>query len=386
VKATDLIDALERFFLDIIGTVLPGAAFIFGCCYVTKTTPLIIGGELTGSKDYISTFLIFASYIMGYAVISFAFQVVVPAMETVASWKLIAPLLPFVMGEKKISKDLANDPIFLAFQSAVSMRLPSIRNVATQNTPLRVWRALAIGIVQKDSPLIYRFTFISLLNIGVATSLILTVLVWLSLAASRIYIAAITVRELNVGLPLALLAALLFIERYYQFNRRTLQIPFSMALIRLEVDSDTSNTRKNADVSVATTISRNVPISVYLAGGFRSGWQDTVRARVPSVRYVDPRLHGLLRSDEYTTWDLEAIRRSDCVFAYLEGANPGGYALALEVGFAKALGKCVILVDEKSCRSDSLARRLGMVRECSDVVFNTLTEGIQFLEKYRSIV
>ena len=76
------------------------------------------------------------------------------------------------------------------------------------------------------------------------------------------------------------------------------------------------------------------PLRVYLAGGFQSGWQDTVMQAVPSLDYLDPRSHGLKSKTEYTAWDLEAVRRSDCVFAYLEATNPGGYALALEVGFA----------------------------------------------------
>jgi hypothetical protein len=70
--------------------------------------------------------------------------------------------------------------------------------------------------------------------------------------------------------------------------------------------------------------------------------------------------------------------------ACLEGSNPGGYALALEVGFARALGKFVILVDDKSQTNPELARNLEMVSQSSDVAFGALDEAIQFLEKYRT--
>ena len=34
-KPTDFIETFERFFLDILGTILPGFVFLAGCCYVT---------------------------------------------------------------------------------------------------------------------------------------------------------------------------------------------------------------------------------------------------------------------------------------------------------------------------------------------------------------
>ena len=127
-------------------------------------------------------------------------------------------------------------------------------------------------------------------------------------------------------------------------------------------------------------------LKVYLAGGFQSGWQDKVMRAVPSLYYFDPRSHGLKSKAEYTAWDLEAIRRSDCIFAYLEPTNPGGYALALEIGFAKALGKFVVLIDEKSVGDDQAARYLEMLTETSEVSFKSLQEGIDFLEKYTVFV
>ena len=80
-------------------------------------------------------------------------------------------------------------------------------------------------------------------------------------------------------------------------------------------------------------------VSVYLAGGFHSGWQDIVKSAAAELKYFDPREHGLEDPKDYTVADLEGIGSSDWLFAYLENSNPAGYALALEIGYAKALTK-----------------------------------------------
>lgn len=121
-------------------------------------------------------------------------------------------------------------------------------------------------------------------------------------------------------------------------------------------------------------------LTVYLAGGFRSGWQDQVMAAIEGVRFVDPRQHHLEDEKHYTQWDLDGVRQSDWVFAFFEATNPGGFSLALEVGFAKALEKRIIYIDQKSANDPQVGRYLGMVRACADVVFPSLEEGIRFLQ------
>jgi nucleoside 2-deoxyribosyltransferase len=122
-------------------------------------------------------------------------------------------------------------------------------------------------------------------------------------------------------------------------------------------------------------------IKVYLAGGFHSGWQDLVKARTSNLRFFDPREYKLDAAELYTAWDLNAIRESDWVFAYLEKSNPGGYALALEIGFAKALGKKILLIDERSIESEMEARRFAMLHICADACFDSLDAGIAFFRE-----
>lgn len=117
---------------------------------------------------------------------------------------------------------------------------------------------------------------------------------------------------------------------------------------------------------------------IYLAGGFRSNWQAEVFARLSgSFVLLDPSAHNIQDPAEYTRWDLEAVRESDIVLANMEASNPGGYSLALEVGFAKALGKRIFMVDQ--IRDPSARRYFEMVRQCSERVFPTLGEALDHL-------
>lgn len=75
------------------------------------------------------------------------------------------------------------------------------------------------------------------------------------------------------------------------------------------------------------------------------------------------------------------VYRSNWVFAYLEKSNPGGYALALELGFGKALGKTIILIDERSPESETEAKRLAMLHVCADACFDSLDAGMAFLRE-----
>jgi hypothetical protein len=177
-KASDFINTIERFFLDIIGTVVPGMALILGCCYITETNPIKLAAQIIGSSDYAWMVLVGCAYVTGHGISSFGVQIVVKWLESIAAWKIGgrnfgSSLFPFVVPEAKIEEKLSDDPIFLAFRSSATNRMPAMREAAFKGATLRVWRNLAISLVQKESQIIYRFTFISLLNLGMASALVL---------------------------------------------------------------------------------------------------------------------------------------------------------------------------------------------------------------------
>lgn len=121
---------------------------------------------------------------------------------------------------------------------------------------------------------------------------------------------------------------------------------------------------------------------VYLAGGMNGRpWQDEVMAKCPGLIYLDPRRSGLTSEDGYTRWDLTAVERCDILFAFLERENPSGYGMALEIGFAAALGKSILFVEEPGHPN---TRYFGMARAVSDKVVTDLAAGIQALRGWRT--
>lgn len=124
---------------------------------------------------------------------------------------------------------------------------------------------------------------------------------------------------------------------------------------------------------------------VFLSGGFRTNWQDKIGAACgDSLLLFNPREHGLeIDSKQYTAWDLFHVKHCDIFFAYMEDTNPSGLGLCLELGYAKALGKTIVLVDEKSLQDESFAKYFKIARESADVVFDNLRDGIKFLSAFQ---
>lgn len=115
-------------------------------------------------------------------------------------------------------------------------------------------------------------------------------------------------------------------------------------------------------------------IKVYLAGGMKSGWQDRVISK--SAIFYDPRSSGLNNPDDYTKWELDHVHDCDIVFAYLEKDNPSSIGMSVEIGYAKALSKTIILVREKS------HYRFDILESCADKTFTILQDGIKELSDF----
>ena len=68
----------------------------------------------------------------------------------------------------------------------------------------------------------------------------------------------------------------------------------------------------------------------------------------------------------------------------MEKDNPSGFGLTLEVGFAAALGKQIILIDDKSSSDDTFKQKFNIVRESSTIVFEKFSDGVNFLKKIKN--
>jgi nucleoside 2-deoxyribosyltransferase len=113
---------------------------------------------------------------------------------------------------------------------------------------------------------------------------------------------------------------------------------------------------------------------VYLSGGMRGyDWQAQVIAQCSEFDFVNPRRHGLSEPAHYTAADLLSVRQCDIVLAYMRADNPSGIGLALEVGYALALGKTVVLVN------GSENKYMAIVGAAAQVQFEKLSAGIAWL-------
>jgi len=123
---------------------------------------------------------------------------------------------------------------------------------------------------------------------------------------------------------------------------------------------------------------------VYLAGGIRSNWQQKVIDNVDAI-FFNPRTKEVDRTltlTEFGTWDLHFIKQCDIVFAYMEKNNPSGIGMAVEMGYAKGLGKTVILCLEPD-NEFIKAGYLQFMKKVSDVVYENIDEAIAHLQLYK---
>jgi nucleoside 2-deoxyribosyltransferase len=122
---------------------------------------------------------------------------------------------------------------------------------------------------------------------------------------------------------------------------------------------------------------------IYLAGGFKGGWHDYVIENLgPNFIYFNPQKHQLDDAEKYTNWDLYHVEKCDILLGYMAEDNPSGYGLALEIGYAKAKGKLIVLIDKRSLNDKSFKRYFSICHESSNIIFNDLDEAIKYLKTF----
>lgn len=119
---------------------------------------------------------------------------------------------------------------------------------------------------------------------------------------------------------------------------------------------------------------------VYLVGGMRTNWQGKVKSSCLGLGFTfkDPCINNTSDFNEYTLLDLHHVKTSDIIFAYIEKDNPAGHGACVECGYAKGLGKTVIVINEKP--ED---RYLKFIEKVADIVFSDFEKGVEFLKKFQ---
>jgi hypothetical protein len=236
-KTGDIFEAINKFFLDIIGSIIPGIIFVLGLRALLNQPKLIDNIFTIPPKDNAGwIFLIILSYLSGYIVLSIAENLVLPFIE----------LIPEKIKPKNFrSRKFIEDSIkvkasykIAIYRISESYKFTSVDDVEkdrTEEENFRFWRNLALAITQENNALVYRFMFISLLNLGVATSLLTTSIVWLILGILKeINLIFTNVIGINLSLVFIMIViSVAFLDRYYQFYRRAMETPFGLVIVKL---------------------------------------------------------------------------------------------------------------------------------------------------------
>jgi len=336
-KTEEWVQTIERFSLDVLGTIIPGAVLLVPSLLLLPTNWLPSKVQLMPLGDSFAWCgLITVAYVLGHLLGSIGSKVVTPYVPRVIGrgWRIV--------GEPELSTTIRGSRDFKTLAMYITSFVPAFEVEQSASTAVKQLRNIAMSMIDgADRQTVYRFMFISLLNQGVATAICI-LFVCTVLAGQRAWLAG----------AIALTAVPFLLERGASFYARAIRVPFSMV---------GHIVAKRAESAVLPGMATPLGEHVYLAGGLRSNWQDFVIRACPALKFFDPREHGLSDATSYTSWDLEAIRRCRWLFAYLERDNPGGYALALELGYARALGKEVIFVDEKSRTGNEIGQYLEML-------------------------
>jgi nucleoside 2-deoxyribosyltransferase len=141
-------------------------------------------------------------------------------------------------------------------------------------------------------------------------------------------------------------------------------------------------------MAVFHIISKNMKQKVYLAGGFKTDWANYVKKCSNNFHWINPKekefKNGerfIMNVNEYGKWDLHFIKNSDIIFVYVERTNTSCIGLSCEAGYAKGLGKTVIIVLEPNHETIKDAY-LSFLTQVSDIVFTSLQEGIDYLKSF----
>ncbi len=366
-------EVAEFFLRDIFAFLVPGAVLLIALSLVFgRTLSDALGGTLTippeGADQW--TIAVVLSYIAGASMQAAGERIVVAVINRLGEFAIKRCKTQWRIGD-------------IESQSSFNQRTTGSRSFLTLRAMLRDHlhfdveadlhkvRNLAMSIAPSRISEVYRNMYTSQLCLGSSVALLTTSIITLgSIGLNQFTSVGPETRSFgSAWLVVFLPMAVLLLDRRYRYYSISMRIPIDIALAYLSEGA----TNSRGAVAMKTHL-------VYLAGGMRGTWQDEVKAACLKLEFSDPRNHALTEPRDFTAWDLEHIRQSDVLLGYMSEDNPSGVGLALELGYAKALGKLTILVDEKSAGDKEFARYFSIVAAAVDVRKSSLAEGITFLQ------
>ena len=233
--AKDFVTALERFFLDIVGVIAPGLALLAGAWFFLGRPALPTAASMGAPWSWLLPLL--AAYASGHVANSLGRWPVLPLAQGVCNLlqklPLLADRMKWIEPENQLFQRVQNSKIFKAFVERMRPELPELADESQPKDNVRQWRNVAITIVQDQSQLVYRATFIAAFNLGMATACFLVGAFWIgSRLVGRLETAGLPGAWWGIALFVAFLA---FLERHYYFYSIAIRLPFSMALTQMAI-------------------------------------------------------------------------------------------------------------------------------------------------------
>ncbi len=233
---SDIANSIDRFFLDLIGTAIPGSVLLLGL-WITFGQPQISGIILVFPPKSISDwiFWVIVGYIFGHAVLN---------LLEVKKVKSIVERIR----NKYLKQERNNKRLIVPIKNWLGVVAESDYSKAE----LRYYRNIAMTIAPDNSELIYRFKAISKMNIGVALALSMLGVIWILLIVLNIF------APISIGLPamntfwqnvltivLLLLPVPLFIIGYDKFDNLSFYTPFHVAAAKVRSSEIVKNSEES---------------------------------------------------------------------------------------------------------------------------------------------
>lgn len=215
------VTVIERFFLDLIGTIIPGSAFIVGSQELL-VGPLSLGVPLD-PLDPQFNWIVFigTAYVLGHALASLSHRLDRVVGKTLG------------LGTAKKKRAIKKGGEYKLFVNTIRSLDVGGNLPEELDRSFHTYRNLAMSAAPEEDAKVYRFRFLSLLNGGVAMVLLLLLGIWIG---CLLIPQSVLGPVYNFRLELAILglgAIFIFRERELYFWRITMKLPFAVAAAKL---------------------------------------------------------------------------------------------------------------------------------------------------------
>lgn len=265
-SGSQFVELIDRYFLDLIGTVIPGIVLIIGVCSIAvPPLPhwlqfLALSGLISSSSLSLQNALLLlaAGYILGHFLNAVGTQVVKNAIGKVATklrrksgqGEVNGATLPLFYSEEELETWVTQRELYVSFQNTAKKEL-DVKSADEMKIGYRDWRDLALTASEDEAYLARRFMFLSLLCLNTAVAMMIVATLGLALFFSGLATLS-TTQIIVLSLSIAVFCYFL-IERHYFFNRMSISVPFSLALIKKFKKSAITESQDHPDSNSETS-------------------------------------------------------------------------------------------------------------------------------------